>query len=109
MSKSKLKAPCHCANCGKPGHRVVEVIYNPHEFGLTSRVKPTDSDVLTWKYAGNGVVLKTDINNVPDQLKYIIKVSVWDGESWALNRDPFCTVQCAERFARRAYAAGFRK
>ncbi len=103
------KAPIHCANCGKPGHKVVTHVYNPHFIGLVGDLKPTDSDIYSWRYKGDGVILKTEYHSPDGDKKHIVKVSLWDGESWMLSRAPFCTIQCAEGFALGAYTAGFRR
>ena len=111
---NRSRAPKHCAFCGKPAVKVTEKIYNPHWMGNPSKDKPTDSTAETWTYTGNLQVVKREINNFnlnggnKTGRKWLAWVSVWDGETWSLAYDPFCTLGCAESFAKAAYRAGYR-
>lgn len=104
-----------CAYCGKPAHKVTRRIYNPHTGDDAAR--------KSWDYRGNERVIKRDWHWYPTlaecapggwcfgetpQRKWLASVSVWDGESWALAYDPFCSLRCAQQFGRAAYRAGYR-
>lgn len=109
------KAPFHCAVCGKPAHKCTERILNPHLADEAAR--------RAWDYRGNMLVVNRDYHWYPSRAetqrggyhegetpvrKWLYSVSVWDGETWALDYGPFCTLKCAEAFARAAYRAGYR-
>lgn len=101
-----------CAFCGKPAHKKTERIYNPHTGGsIDSRAK-LEGSKDAWDYNGNCIVLRRDYTDPSawgsSQPKYLYYVNIWDGGTWELNRDPFCTLTCAEAFARASYRAGYR-
>jgi hypothetical protein len=93
-------ASSRCAYCGKAAHKDTDRVSNPH----------WGSDALraAWQYSGNLQVIRRDWHTVDGQRKWVSAVFVWDGESWRLDYDPFCRLECARLFACAAHRAGYR-
>ncbi len=110
------KAPFACAFCGKPAQRDTERVWNPHAHGLAGdrdRAEAAGTTKHTWRYQGNKTVLRTDWWRPgdwagPNDKPFISSVHVWDGQTWRLDRGDFCSIRCAEDFARAALRAGYR-
>lgn len=100
MTKT-LKAPKHCAYCGKPAVKKTEEKYNPLRGGDLHEAQREKR--RAWDYQGNMIVVMR--RRFQD---YISSVIVWDNETWTLRYDPFCTLNCAAAFAHAAYRGGFR-
>lgn len=113
-----IQSTKHCANCGKTAHRGTEKIWNPFT-GSTDRASvaaraacPDGTTRETWDYRGNAIVVRRSIthpgqwgsNNTP----FVHWVTVWDGQTWTLDYDPFCTLRCAWIFAKACHEAGYR-
>lgn len=101
----------HCAYCGKPAHKALEKIWNPHVSQMKDRVQ-LNGTREDWIYMGESIVVRSDKTDPgtwgSKDKPYLHSVTVWDGNTWVLNRDPFCTVTCAESFANAAFNAGYR-
>lgn len=96
----------HCAVCGKRGKR----LYHYHS---TVKSEPT-GNFITGPH-GVGQVAEYKVTEVPyrGNLQVVRQNSIgtltlWDGESYRLHYDPFCTLTCARAFADAAYRAGYR-
>jgi hypothetical protein len=78
-----------CAYCGAKAPRVTEF------------TRPS-----TTEYKGNLIVTKHHSrSSIKGTLHWY---TLWDGESYKLNYDPFCKLRCAEKFAKLAYKKGYR-
>lgn len=107
----RAKAPKHCAYCGKPAHKRLHRVWNPHQHGL-EKDRPKTGSREDWKYDGNMIVVRRDVIKPgtwgSNTTEFTQSVTVWDGESWDLDYDPFCTLMCAFNFGRAAHRAGYR-
>lgn len=101
-----------CALCGNAAHKATTRIYNPYTAGTVAERAKLTGSIENWDYEGNQIVVRKDYSDPSawgsKSPKFLFYVNVWDGDTWELNRDPFCTLNCAESFARAAYTAGYR-
>jgi hypothetical protein len=57
-------------------------------------------------YSGPGVVVKTSAPRpLWNEAMMACFLDVWDGESWSMPHEPFCTLRCALEYARKAFLA----
>jgi hypothetical protein len=65
-----------------------------------------------WEYDGPDRVLRREFTDPSSwgatTPRYLQSVSVWDGKTWVLAYEPFCTLECALFFARFAHLDGYR-
>lgn len=83
--------------------------------------RDTKLEVVRWRdgerkpeYNGNGIVVRDHYHGINPLKTVLLGVDctnmhaayrdVWDGETWVGGHKPFCTLRCALRYARRAYA-----
>ena len=78
-----------CAYCGAKARRDTENLFLQEE-----------------EYKGNLKVIRHTLVNYSNHLRH--SYSLWDGESYRLDYDPFCKLRCAEKFAKLAYKKGYR-
>lgn len=104
------RRPC-CAWCQAPAPRDVEQ-KRDHVFA-----DETILDAIS-RLSGNRKCLRrsyspsgggASVNGRAVQGYLVVSLEPEGGPSFTLGRDPFCTLQCAEEFARAAHAAGFRR
>ena len=94
-----FKKQIACPNCGKLAKKHVKRYWG------------------TEPYKGNLIVLsdrsykqtihRTETNDGIEQTQYYL--GLWDGESYEMYCDYFCTNRCAQQFAKDAFEAGFRR
>ena len=104
LDRTRTQPRPKCAQCGKSyGVRAVrdeKLIYK------TGEPKP--------RYQGNGIVIKErewttgKTTGSIEGTKYeenetVLHRSIWDGRTYWLTYEPFCTLRCALSYARNAY------
>ena len=80
-----------CKNCGKKAHKVTNVIYNMN--GKYDYLFDAN-----FEYLGNDILLSKNIRNY-GKGNTVSRFTTWDGQSYALKYDNFCTLTCASQFA----------
>jgi len=81
-----------CKYCGKKAHKVTNVLYN----------RASKYDYLfdnNFEYLGNDILLSKKIDNFDSRGKHVSWFSTWDGQSYELKYDNFCTLRCGTEFA----------
>jgi hypothetical protein len=102
--------PC-CAWCAAPAPRDVDqkrdhVFADETIFDAIRRLAGNRKCIRRSYSASVGVA---SVNGRAIQGHLVVSLEPEGGPSFTLGRDPFCTLQCAEAFARAAYVGGFRK
>ena len=80
-----------CKNCGKKAHNVTNVVYNL--YGKYDYL--FDANFI---YLGNDILLSKNIRNF-GKGNTVASFTTWDGQSYELKYDNFCTLTCANQFA----------
>mgnify|MGYP003127635363 FL=1 len=81
-----------CKNCGKKAHKVTNVIYNMN--GKYDYLFDAN-----FEYLGNDILVSKNIRTYENIGKHVSSFSTWDGQSYTLKYDNFCTLRCATQFA----------
>lgn len=106
----------HCLCCARPIRKTTTNVYAPG---------PPGQPIANWKYTGNGIVVSQryadvrlsggEIEVMKDEEapptvteRRLWNVAVWDGETYAVCFEHFCSLRCAADFGRRAANAGYR-